>query len=52
MNGRRSQLNSWFNVTSTSISAQKVRTERKKKIMEGAALLIEYNPSLWKTLPP
>jgi hypothetical protein len=20
--------------------------------MEGAALLIEYNPSLWKTLPP
>ena len=52
MNGRRSQLNSRFNVDTVSSSKSKVRTERKKKIMEGAALLIEYNPSLWKTLPP
>ena len=52
MNGRRSQLNSWFNVNYVWWSDQKIRTDRKKKIMEGAALLIEYNPSLWKTLPP
>lgn len=52
MSNRRSQLNSWFNVSNTNISAQKVRTERKKKIMEWAALLIEYSPELWKSLPP
>ena len=52
ISNRRSQLNSWFNVDSVGWSAQKVRTERKKKIMEWAALLIEYSPELWKSLPP
>jgi hypothetical protein len=52
MNGRRSQLNSCFNVNYVWWSDQRIRTDRKKKIMEWAALLIEYSPELWKTLPP
>ena len=48
MDSRRSQLNSWFNVSSLS-SADR---ERRQKLIEWAAVLIEYNPSLWKTLPP
>ena len=50
--GRRSQLNSWFNVNYVWWTPQKIKTERKKKIMEWAALLIEYSPELWKSLPP
>lgn len=49
---RRSQLNSWFNVNYVWWTPQKIRTDRKKKIMEWAALLIEYSPELWKSLPP
>ena len=49
---RRSQLNSWFNVDYVWWSAQKIKTDRKKKIMEWASLLIEYSPELWKSLPP
>ena len=52
MEWRRSQLNSWFNVRAVNLSDSKIRTERKKKIMEWATLLIEYSPELWKTLPP
>lgn len=52
LKGRRSQLNSWFNVNYVWWSDQRIRTDRKKKIMEWAALLIEYSPELWKSLPP
>lgn len=52
MDGRRSQLNSWFNVNYVWWSDQRIKTDRKKKIMEWAALLIEYSPELWKSLPP
>lgn len=48
MNSRRSQLNSWFNVS----SLDNANRERRQKIIEWASVLIEYNPSLWKTLPP
>ena len=48
MESKRSQLNSWFNASSSS----NANRERRQKIIEWAALLIEYSPSLWKTLPP
>lgn len=47
---RRSQLNHWFTVGGTSDSA--IKTERRNEIFNGAALLIEYSPSLWSALPP
>lgn len=47
---KRSQLNSWFNATSSSQTV--LMRERRQKIIEWASLLIEYSPSLWKTLPP
>ncbi len=50
MNSRRSQLNSRFTVTNTSTQA--VLRQRRQKIIEWAAVLIEYSPDLWKTLPP
>jgi len=49
-NNRRSHLNDWFNVKSNLESA--VKRERKNEIFEWAALLIEYNPTLWTKLPP
>ena len=45
-NSKRSQLNSWFNVNSNPMR------ERRQKIIGWASVLIEYSPSLWKTLPP
>lgn len=47
---RRSQLNHWFKVGWTSDAA--IRAERRNEIFNGAALLIEYSPSLWTSLPP
>ncbi|MCX6825123.1 MAG: hypothetical protein NTY80_02755 [candidate division SR1 bacterium] len=47
---RRSQLNHWFKVGGTSATA--IKAERRNEIFNGAALLIEYSPSLWNTLPP
>lgn len=48
-NNKRSQLNSWFNLNgSESVQSR----QRREKIIKWASLLIEYNPSLWKTLPP
>lgn len=58
-NTKRSQLNSWFNVDSSSLSTnnleaiEKARMKaRRETIIKWASLLIEYSPSLWKTLPP
>jgi len=50
MDAKRSQLNSWFN--SDDLSDQAVLLERRQKIIWWAAVLIEYSPKLWKTLPP
>ena len=50
VNNRRSHLNDWFTVKSSSPSA--IKRERKREIFEWAALLIEYNPTLWTQLPP
>jgi hypothetical protein len=47
---RRSQLNSRFYLSSENENAQK--TQRRNKIFNGAAVLIEYSPSLWTALPP
>ena len=44
---KRSQLNSWFNIYTSN-----PQRERREKIIWWAAVLIEYSPSLWKTLPP
>ena len=49
---KRSQLNSRFNVGSVNDSKQSVLRQRREKIIQGAAILIEYSPELWKTLPP
>ena len=50
MNSKRSQLNSWFN--SAIMSDRAVNTKRRQLIIWWASVLIEYNPSLRKTLPP
>lgn len=50
IDNRRSHLNNWFVVHNFSESA--IKRERKDKIFLWAALLIEYNPSLWSQLPP
>jgi len=47
---RRSQLNSRFSLTSSNKNVQ--NTQRRNKIFNGAAVLIEYSPSLWNALPP
>lgn len=47
MSNKRSQLNSWFNIYTNNAAR-----ERREKIIWWAAVLIEYNPSLWKILPP
>lgn len=49
MNSRRSQLNQWF---TSNPGTENVLITRRKYIIWWAAVLIEYNPSLWKTLPP
>ena len=50
VSSKRSQLNSWFNTTSSNENT--IRRERRQKIIAWASVLIEYSPSLWKTLPP
>ena len=50
VNQRRSHLNHWFRVESFSESA--IRRERRNEILAGAAVLIEFNPSLIDQLPP
>jgi len=50
VNNRRSHLNDWFTVKSNLESA--IKRERKNEIFQWAALLIEYNPTLWTQLPP
>ncbi len=47
---RRSQLNHRFTVGGTSDAA--IKAERRNEIFNGAAVLIEYSPSLWNALPP
>lgn len=47
MYSRRSQLNSWF-----TADPDKELETRRWYILWWAAVLIEYNPSLWKVLPP
>lgn len=47
---RRSQLNDWFRVNSTSESAIKI--ERRNEIFNWASVLIEYSPALREQLPP
>ena len=47
---RRSQLNTWFHVVSTSAAG--IKAEKRNKIFDGAAVLIEYNPVLRQSLPP
>ena len=50
MSNRRSNLNTWFQVNGDDETL--VARERKDEIFNGAALLIEYNPELWSSLPP
>ena len=50
VNNRRSHLNDWFEVKSNLEAS--IKRERRNEIFEWAALLIEYNPSLWTQLPP
>ncbi len=46
---RRSHLNQWF---SKAGSDPTIKAARRNDIFNGAALLIEYSPSLWSALPP
>lgn len=47
MNSRRSELYTWFNASSA------IGTKKKADIIvNGASVLLEYNPSLWGNLPP
>lgn len=48
---RRSQLNTRFSITNPSNENSKA-AQRRNKIFNGAAVLIEYSPSLRNTLPP
>jgi len=50
VDSRRSNLNTWFTTRSTAEIA--IRSERRNKVFDGAAVLIEYSPSLWNALPP
>jgi len=43
VNARRAILDHWFDIETT---------RQKEKIFDGASLLIQTNPSLWKQLPP
>lgn len=47
---RRSVLNHRFTVGSSADTI--VKSERRNEIFNGAAVLIEYSPSLWSALPP
>lgn len=47
---RRSQLNSRFYLTSDN--ENKIQAQRRNKIFNGAAVMIEYSPSLREKLPP
>jgi hypothetical protein len=47
---KRSQLNSWFNAPNSSDSA--IKKAKRDTIIKWASVLIEYSPTLWKTLPP
>jgi hypothetical protein len=47
---RRSQLNHWFYAGSSHDPS--VLAERRNEIFNGAAVLIEYSPSLRSSLPP
>jgi hypothetical protein len=48
---RRSHLNTWFQIQNPN-NAAALRAERRNKIFDGAALLIEYNPALRNSMPP
>ena len=48
---RRSHLNTWFQIQNPNNPAA-LRAERRNKIFDGAALLIEYNPALRNNMPP
>lgn len=50
VDSRRSQLNDWFYTKFATPTA--IKTERRNEIFNGAAVLIEYSPSLWSALPP
>lgn len=50
VNSRRSQLNTRFYTRSSAEIA--IKSERRNKIFDGAAVLIEYSPNLWNALPP
>ena len=45
---RRSELYTWFKWTGWG----KVWTEKKDIVINGASVLVEYNPDLWGKLPP
>lgn len=47
---RRANLNHWFQVTASTAAG--IKAERRNEILKGAAVLIEYSPSLWTALPP
>jgi len=47
---RRSHLNDRFVVSSDN--EDKIKEQRREKLINGASVLIEYNPSLWTDLPP
>jgi len=49
---RRSQLNHWFYAGSSTDTTATVLAERRNEIFNGAAVLIEYSPSLRTALPP
>ena len=50
VDSRRSQLNDWFYTKSSAPTA--IKAERRNEIFNGAAVLIEYSPSLRSALPP
>lgn len=51
MESRRSELNQWFTCNSPDLTC---KTQRRNYIMNGAAVLIEYSPSIFTaaTMPP
>jgi hypothetical protein len=51
VNQRRSHLNTWFQINNPNNPAA-MRAERRNKIFDWAALLIEYNPALRNSMPP
>jgi len=46
---RRSTLNQWFYVSGNEDTQM---MQRRNQIFDGAAVQIEYSPSLWQSLPP